>query len=143
MPATQTRSAARQRILDVTSRALDKVIPPDEGMALRGKTFSDFEDQVEEVGRALMTTLLEERAALDATAWLERPGRCPRCDSDRVYLEKQVTVKEVLSPAGPLQVRLQHCRCRACNGSFSPSGQGLATAHRGSADSARLASRLP
>ena len=126
MPAAQTRTEARHRILDVTCRALDRVIPPDEGVALRGKTFADFEDQVEEVGRALMTTLLEERAALDAAAWQERPGSCPHCDSERVYLEKQVTIKEVLSPAGPLNVRLQHCRCRACNGSFSPSGQRLA-----------------
>ena len=121
------RNPSRNRILNVAQRVLDNVIPPDGKSTLKGRTFSDFEDQVEEAGRIFMTTMLEERAALDASAWLEHPGLCPHCESDRVYMEKEITIKEIISCVGPLRVRLQHCRCRACDGSFSPSGERLAT----------------
>lgn len=143
MPATSNRPEARRRIFEITRRALDKVVPPDEQLPLRGSTFIEFEDQVEEAGRAIMTALLEERTALDAAAWQEKPGRCPYCTSERVYLETEVTVKEVLSPVGPLRVRLQHCRCRACNGSFSPSGERLAVGRRCTSDSTCVAASVP
>lgn len=123
-----TRKDARTRIQKVFEDSFAKVIPADETVPLRGKTFADFEDQIEVMGHAVMTATLEERAALDAAAWQEHPGPCPRCQSERVYLEDQISVREVRSPVGVLRVRVQNCRCRACNGSFSPSASRLATA---------------
>jgi hypothetical protein len=121
MPALTQRRQARARIEEAYQTALAEVIPSDEATPLRGKTFIDFEDQVYAAGRKVMTVAMEERAKLDAAAWQEKPGCCPHCGSDRVYLEKEQTLREFLSPVGPLQVRLQNCRCRACDGSFSPS----------------------
>ena len=127
MPSKPTRQQARQKIDSAFQAALSKVIPADERSPLRGRTFSDFEDQVEEAGRTVMTEMLQQRADIDALAWEGNPGLCPHCDSERVYLEKQTTVREYRSPAGVLKIRVQNCRCRACNGSFSPSVARLAT----------------
>jgi hypothetical protein len=123
-----TRQQSRQKINEVFERAFSKVIPADERIPLRGRTFSDFEDQVEEAGRAVMSVMLEERAVLDAAAWQANPGTCPHCASDRVYLEKELSIRDVRSPVGLLKVSVQNCRCRACDGSFSPSDARLATA---------------
>ena len=120
MPARTTRQQARERILKTMTEALDRMIPPDEAAPLRGSTFRDWEDQAAEVRRAVLPTLLEERAALEENARVEGGGRCPRCGSDRVYLEGQETAPEVTSPDGPVVLAKQHCRCRACDGSFSP-----------------------
>ena len=127
MPSKPSRKQLRQKLMATFETALSKVIPADERVPLRGRTFSDFEDQVEEAGRTVMTEMLQQRAELDAHIWEENPGFCPHCDSDRVYLEKQTTVREYRSPSGMLKIRVQNCRCRACNGSFSPSASGLAT----------------
>jgi hypothetical protein len=101
---------------------LDRVIPQDERIPLKGATFADFEDQIETLARAALPVALEERAALEPNARVEQAGRCPHCGSNRVYLEKQVTQPEVLSAHGAVVVYKQHARCRSCDGSFSPSG---------------------
>jgi len=98
------------------------MIPADAGVPLKGATFADFEDQMEDLARSALPVVLEERVALEANAEVVTAGRCPYCGSDRTYLEKQVTQPEVLSPHGPVVVHKQHARCRACDGSFSPSG---------------------
>lgn len=121
MPARTTRQLARERVLKTMTDALDRMIPPDESVPLRGSTFRDWEDQAAAVRRAVLPTLLEERAALEENARVAEPGHCPHCGSDRVYLEKQETAREALSPDGPVVLTKQHCRCRACDGSFSPS----------------------
>ncbi len=121
MPALKVRQEARARIKEMMELALDRVMPCDESEPLQGSRFIDFEDQVAEVGLPVMAAMIEERAALDAAAWVERPGRCPHCGSGRVYLELDTTEEEMRSPFGPLTVRLQQCRCRGCGGSFSPS----------------------
>jgi hypothetical protein len=122
MSALTTRQEARSRILAAFQAQLDRVIPGDESIPLQGATFSDFEDQVEEMARACLPVILEERAALEQNASVVSAGRCPFCGSDRVYLEKQVTQPEVISPHGRVVLREQHARCRSCDGSFSPSG---------------------
>jgi hypothetical protein len=122
MPARTTRQEARARILAAFSAQLDRMIPEDEGVPLRGGTFADFEDQVEALAREALPVALEERAALESNAEVRTAGRCPRCGSDRVYLEKQVSRPELLSLHGPVVLCKQHARCRSCNGSFSPSG---------------------
>ena len=122
MPARTTRQEARARVLAVFSAQLDRMIPEDERVPLRGATFADFEDQVEALAREALPVALEERAALESNAEVQTGGRCPHCGSDRVYLEKQVSRPELLSLHGPVVLCKQHARCRSCNGSFSPSG---------------------
>lgn len=124
MAARTTREQARQRLIDSFMASLDKVIPPDEAVPLKGRTFLDWEKQGERMKRTLIPTLLEERAALEDNALVDRTqaGHCPHCGSDRVYLERQEAVTEVRSPDGPVVVTRQHCRCRCCDGSFSPPG---------------------
>jgi hypothetical protein len=103
--------------------AMDRIIPEDESKPLKGSTFGDWEDQTDEFKRAVIPTILEERAALQSNARVEpgQAGCCPFCGSDSVYLEKQTTRPEVMTPDGPASIEKQHCRCRKCDGSFSPS----------------------
>jgi C4-type Zn-finger protein len=68
-----------------------------------------------------LPVILEERSALEDSAQVAGGGHCPYCQSDAVYLEKQTTHTEVLSPHGKVVIEKQHCRCRNCGGSFSPS----------------------
>ena len=121
MPATTTRKEARERLLKTMLEALDRIIPEDESKPLKGTTFGSWEDQTDEFKRAVVPTLLEERLALEPNAKVEESGHCPLCGSDSVYLEKQTTRPEVTTPDGPVVVEKQHCRCRTCGGSFSPS----------------------
>ena len=121
MPARTTRKEARERLLKTMREALDRIIPEDESKPLKGATFGSWEDQADAFKRAVVPTILEERSALEANARVEQGGHCPWCGSDSVYLEKQTTRPEVLTPDGPAVVEKQHCRCRSCGGSFSPS----------------------
>src|SRR6266536_1274430 len=116
-----TREEARQRIIQSFMASLDRVIPPDEKVPLKGRTFADWERQASQLKRAVIPTLLEERAGLEDNAVVDVGGVCPHCGSDRVYLEKQTTQTELHSPDGPVVIGKQHCRCRCCDGSFSPS----------------------
>lgn len=122
MSARSTRGESRARILAKFSAELDQLIPLDERVPLKGSRFSDFEDQVEALARAALPAVLEERAKLESNARVEQPGCCPHCGSDRAYLEKQETTRSALSVHGAVAVQQQHARCRACGGSFSPSG---------------------
>jgi len=121
MPARRTRQEARQRIMEVFQAELDRMIPPDESKPLRGSKFLDWENQVARVRQAVLPLMLEERAALESNAKVEDGGRCAFCESEAVYLKKQETRGEVLSPDGWVTIQKQHCRCRDCDGSFSPS----------------------
>jgi hypothetical protein len=122
MAATTNREAARERLRKTLEATLDRLIPKDESVPLKGTRFIDFEHQADELKRALLPTFLEERAALDARATVEGPGLCLHCGSERVYLEKSSRQVEITSRDGPVVLTQQDCRCRACNGSFSPSG---------------------
>jgi len=122
MSARSTRQEARSRILAAFAAQLDRIIPEDEEVPLKGGTFADFEDQVESLAQAALPVVLEERAALEPNAEVETAGRCPHCGSAGVYLEKQVTQPEIRSLHGPTVLYKQHARCRSCGGSFSPSG---------------------
>jgi hypothetical protein len=121
MSARTTRKEARERLIQTMMAALDRIIPEDESKPLKGTTFGSWEDQTDAFKQAVIPTILEERAALENNARLENPGHCPLCGSSSVYLEKQTTRPEVRSPDGPVVLEKQHCRCRTCGGSFSPS----------------------
>ena len=126
MAARTTRTEARERIIKSFMDSLDRIIPPDDAVPLRGKTFLDWERQADVMRKAVLPTLLQERASLDATAVVKADecGKCPRCGSDRIYLDHggEESQKEVISPHGPVVISKQQCRCRACGRSFSPSG---------------------
>jgi transposase-like protein len=97
------------------------MIPADESVPLKGSTFLDWEQQTQQLKQALIPTVLEERAALEDNAWVHHGGHCPYCSSDRIYLQKDSTTQELHSPDGPVLIPRQHCRCRSCGRSFSPS----------------------
>jgi DNA-directed RNA polymerase subunit RPC12/RpoP len=122
MSALTTRQESRARAMAAFAAALDRMLPGDESTPLKGATFADFEDQVEELIHSTIPVVLEERAALEVSAQVESPGRCPHCGSQRVYMEKRVTQAEIRSGYGPVVIREQHARCRACDRTFSPSG---------------------
>ena len=124
MPARTTRKEARERLLKSFLASLDRIIPEDESKPLRGSTFGEWEDQTDAFKQALIPTILEERAALEANAQVEAndPGRCPFCGSDSVRLRSDgERTPEVLAPDGAVSIPMQRCRCRACGRTFSPS----------------------
>lgn len=126
MAARTTRIEARERIIKSFMDSLDRIIPPEESVPLRGQTFLDWERQADALRKAVLPTLLQERAALDPGAEVEAGGcgQCPRCGSQRLYLDRpnQESQKEVISPHGTVVIVKQSCRCRDCGRSFSPSG---------------------
>lgn len=122
MAATTDRQAARERLLALAKAQIDKLIPADESVPLRGQFFADFEDQADELERTVCPAFLEERVALSAGAKVVDGGVCPHCGSDRVYLESRVSEVELLTPHGMMPMTQQHARCRSCDRSFSPSG---------------------
>lgn len=122
MSARTTRQEARERAVKIFMDSLDRMIPADEAVPLKGSTFLDWENQTEELVRQVAPTLLEERSALEDNALAETGGHCPHCGSDRVYLIKGESDSEIISPHGPVNLPRQRCRCRACGGVFSPSG---------------------
>jgi hypothetical protein len=75
MAARTTRQAARERLQNVFQESLDRLIPPDESVPIRGHTFLEFENQVEAMADLLLPTALEERSALQTNARVER-GAC-------------------------------------------------------------------
>ena len=122
MAATTDRQAARERLMALARTQIDRLIPADESVPLRGQFFADFEDQADELERTLCPAFLEERVALSAAAQVEGGGRCPHCGSDRVYLDARTSAVELLTPHGVMPMSQQHARCRSCDRSFSPSG---------------------
>ena len=129
MSALTDRQKARERLSGVFQSILDKMIPADEAVPLAGRKFVEWEDQGDELARTMVPLFLEERAALDAAAQADGGGRCPHCGSTRIYLmKKQAGQVEVLTPYGPMVLKMQRSRCRACDRSFSPSGAGLGDA---------------
>ena len=134
MPALTTRQEARERVLKMAVAAVDRMIPADEQKSLKGSTFADFEQQAYAVGNEVLAALMEERAKLESNARVESAGRCPYCCSERTYLDEEVRQQEIRSPSGPVVYAKQDARCRACDGSFSPSGAGLGVTHRRRAD---------
>lgn len=123
MAATTDRKAARERLTALALAEIDRLIPADENVPLKGQFFADFEDQADELERTLCPAFLKERIALSSVAEQATGGRCPHCHSDRVYLERRPAVEvEVLTPHGKVTLGKQKARCRSCDRTFSPSG---------------------
>jgi hypothetical protein len=115
-------------LTQVFEQLRDRLIPAEEAKPLKGALFRDWEDQADELDRALTTVFLEERSALEDSAAVTGAGRCPYCASERVYLEQRTVKGERQTPHGPVVLEEQRCRCRSCDRTFSPSGAGLGPA---------------
>ena len=63
MPALTTRQEARERLLKTALSAIDRLVPSDESIPLRGATFADFENQSYEAGDAFLTALPDHQGA--------------------------------------------------------------------------------
>src|SRR5258708_33459030 len=100
MAARTNRQKARERLSQVFQSILDKMIPADEAVPLAGSKFVEWEDLGDEGDRTLVPVFLEERAALEARAQADGPGRWPPCPSGRVCLIKHVGEVEVVTPDG-------------------------------------------
>lgn len=122
MAATTDRAAARERLLALAQEQIDRLIPADESVALKGQFFADFEDQADELERTLCPAFLEERVALCGSARVSDGGVCPHCHATNVYLESRESQVELLTPHGITLMIQQHARCRSCDRTFSPSG---------------------
>ena len=122
MAATTDRQAARERLLKLAREEIDRLIPADESVPLKGQYFADFEDQADELERTFCPAFLEERVALCGSARVDTGGICPHCNSTKVYLEKRESPIELLTPHGTTPMIQQHARCRSCGRTFSPSG---------------------
>lgn len=134
MPSRTNRQEARQRLDALFHSLCDKYIPADGSVPLQGGKFIDWEDQADQIEKELCTAFLEERAALEPESKVDSGGRCPHCDSDRVYLMKDESKVEVRSTHGIVVMHKQRCRCRACDRTFSPSGTRLEHADRSGTD---------
>jgi hypothetical protein len=78
MPALTDRQKARERLSQVFQSTLDKMIPADEAVPLKGGKFVEWEDQGDELARTVVPMFLEERAALEASAHADSGGHCSR-----------------------------------------------------------------
>ena len=132
MAALSDRRTARERVTKAFEAQLERLMPADESVPLRGRTFREWEDQADEFDRTVTATLLEELAALQGSAQVQDGGRCPHCGSERVYLDRRIQKQtEVRTHHGVVVVQRQSCRCRCCDRTFSPSGPGLGSAAGG------------
>ena len=68
MSARTTRQEARQRLQQVFDGLLERYVPRDETIPLRGQTFREWEDQADEFDQEMTGALLEELANLDQAA---------------------------------------------------------------------------
>ena len=135
MPCKPTRQQAREQINSAFQAVLSKVIPADEDQPLRGRTFSDFEDQVEEASRIVAIEMLQRRAELDAMLGREA-SVCAR-----------IAIRIACISARPLanSVRLRGCSNPECKTAAAepamalfPSTPRLATPQRGRGDAHAL-----
>jgi len=122
MSALTSRQAARERLLRHLQAEVDRQIPADESIPLKGYTFLDFENLAERASNDFYTVLLEERLALSGAAEC-RPeaGRCPYGFSPRVRQIREAEPGEIRTPRGAVVLNEQTFGCRDCSRSFSPS----------------------
>jgi len=99
----------------------------------------EWEQQADACGQAVTTTLLEQRALLDDWAEVEAGelGRCPHCQSDRLYLRQNATPREMQTSHG-----LWCWAIRACIAGPAPQGRLVVAWSRGRYRRVRAGVRL-
>ena len=130
------REEARQRVMEVVGRALDKYIPADESQPVKDGKFWEWEELADLFDREVTATFLEELAGLSAVAALTDPGPCPFCHSENTKWLEEQGQRERRSKHGPVVVSRQMARCRPCGRTFSPSGATMGIGPAGGSDAA-------
>lgn len=76
MAARTTRLEARERIIKSFMDSLDRIIPPEETVPLRGQTFLDWEHQADDLRKGPRgTSAARPRTRPAGLAGAGRPGR--------------------------------------------------------------------
>jgi hypothetical protein len=130
------REQARERLMAVLEKALDKYIPADEKQPMKDGKFWEWEDLADEFDREVTGAFLEELAACSATANLAEPGGCPHCGSFNTRWLQEEGQRERRSKHGPVVLPRQVARCRRCGRTFSPSGAAVGVGRAGGTDAA-------
>jgi hypothetical protein len=78
MPALTSRQQARRAAVKAFMSELDRIIPPDQTVPLKGAKFVDWEDRFERLVRTVAPTVLEQRVALQDGAAVDSAGRLRR-----------------------------------------------------------------
>jgi hypothetical protein len=137
------RQQARERLMGVLEKALDKYIPADPSQPMKDGRFWEWEDMADELDREVTGAFLEELACCSATAALAEPGGCPHCGSGNTKWLEEHGQRERRSKHGPVVLPRQVARCRHCGRSFSPSGAAVGLGRAGGADAARGGAGVP
>lgn len=143
MAGEVTRQEARQGILEIVGRMLDKYIPEDPSKPVKDGLFWDWEDMADEFDREVTGTFVEVLARLSGQARVEHPGACPFCGSPHVRWLKAEGQRERRSKHGEVVLPRQVAQCRSCDRSFSPSGAGVGSGCPGGPDAAGLGQGVP
>ena len=122
MSAMLTRQEAREQLLKRISAEVERHIPSDPNKPVRGDIFREWEDQADELCRAVGGAFLETLSQLHGQAQTQTPGICPHCGSNSTRFIKREGLHERQSKHGPVVLPWQVARCRSCDRSFSPSG---------------------
>jgi hypothetical protein len=130
------RQEARERMMAVLEKALEKYIPADENQPMKDGKFCEWEDMADEFDREVTGAFLEELAACSAAARLAEPGGCPHCGSFNSKWLKEDGQRERRSKHGEVVLPRQVARCRRCGRTFSPSGAALGLGCAGGVDTA-------
>jgi hypothetical protein len=119
---TRTPQDSRARLHAALDQALDRILPPNEGVPLRLQTFLEFEEATEEHAMPVLGMILEELASLAAQArGGAEAGCCPHCGSADAPAGRKKIQREVRSRWGPVVYEHTPTRCRQCRRPFSPS----------------------
>ena len=130
------RQQARERLMAVVEKALDKHIPADASRPMKDGKFWEWEDMADEFDREVTGAFLEELAGCSAGARLQEPCGCPHCGSGNTKWHQEEGQRERRSKHGPVVLPRQVARCRTCGRTFSPSGAALGTGCAGGIDAA-------
>jgi hypothetical protein len=116
------RQQARERLMAVLEKALDKCIPSDEGQPMKDGKFREWEDMADEFDREVTGAFLEELAACSREAALAEPGGCPHCGGFNTKWLDEQGQRERRSKHGTVVLPRQVARCRRCGRTFGRAG---------------------
>ena len=143
MAGEVTRQEARERILEVLRKVLDKHIPEDPRQPVKDGLFWEWEELANEFDREVTGAFVEELARLSGKAQLADPGACPFCGSKRVRWLEARGQRQRRSNHGEVVLPRQVAQCRSCDRSFSPAGAVLGAGRGDGVDAAGPGQGVP